>query len=91
MIDKAPHRDSHISRLFIVLILSATSQQITVGRGLFPRSGHVDRAGVDTRVPRGVLVLGELRAAPIRSEGAGALQRGRGTGGEVVRKCGLGC
>ena len=62
------------------------------GRGLwFPRSGHVDRAGVDTRVPRGVLVLGELRAAPIRSEWAGALQRGRGTGGEVVRKCGLGC
>ena len=56
---------------------------------LGPRS--LDRAGVDTRVPRGVLVLGELRAAPIRSEWAGALQRGRGAGGEVARKCGLGC
>ena len=33
-----------------------------------------------------VVLLGEFRAAPIRSEWAGALQRGRGTGGEVVRK-----
>ena len=45
----------------------------------------------DARIPRRVLVLGEPRAAPIGSEWAGALQRGRGTGGEVVRKCGLGC
>jgi hypothetical protein len=44
-------------------------------------------------VPRGALVLGELRAAPVRSGWAGAPgapQRGRGTGGKVVRKRGRG-
>jgi hypothetical protein len=39
-------------------------------------------------VPRGALVLGELRAAPVRLGWAGAPQRGRGNGGKVVRKRG---
>jgi hypothetical protein len=34
--------------------------------------------------------LDESRAAPVRSGWAGALQRGRGNGGEVVRKRGTG-
>jgi len=41
-------------------------------------------------VPRGALVLGELRAAPVRSGWAGAPQRGRGNGGKAVRKKGRG-
>ena len=68
------------------------------GSSFVPMGGHGSgpcriacRGAADVRIPRGVLVLGEPRAAPIRSECAGALQRGRGTGGEgLVRKCGLG-
>ena len=41
-------------------------------------------------IPRGALALGESRAAPVRSGWAGATQRGRGNGGEVVRKRGDG-
>jgi hypothetical protein len=41
-------------------------------------------------VPRGALVLGKLRAAPVRSGWAGAPQRGRGNGEKVVRKRGRG-
>ena len=54
---------------------------------MVPRSGRVD-GGVDHA--RVALALGEPRAAPVRSGWAGATQRGRGNGGEVVRKRGRG-
>ena len=46
---------------------------------MLPRSGRVD-GGVDHA--RAALALGEPRAAPVRSGGAEATQRGRGDGGE---------
>ena len=52
--------------------------------------GPSDRAVADARVPRGALVLGEPRAAPVRSVWAEAPQRSRENGGEMVHKRGRG-
>ena len=54
---------------------------------MVPRSGRVD-GGVDHA--RAALALGEPRAAPVRSVWAGAPQRSRENGGEMVHKRGRG-
>ena len=79
------NRDSHNYKYFIVLIMSPSSQQITVGRS----SSLWLRWRADETVPRAALVSCELRAALVRSGQAGAPQRGQGDGRKVLRTGGF--